>query len=51
MLANKNARKAISLAFDKQGIATTILNNGSIPANAFVPSSLSSDLFDIYQQT
>ena len=37
LLANKNARKAISLAFDKQGIATTILNNGSIPANAFVP--------------
>ena len=24
LLANKNARKAISLAFDKQGIATTI---------------------------
>ncbi|EOV9526065.1 peptide ABC transporter substrate-binding protein [Bacillus cytotoxicus] len=37
LLANKNARKAISLSFDKKGITTTILNNGSIPANAFVP--------------
>ncbi|MDH2880563.1 peptide ABC transporter substrate-binding protein [Bacillus cytotoxicus] len=37
LLANKNARKAISLSFDKKGITTTILNNGSIPANAFIP--------------
>ncbi|MGF9966463.1 peptide ABC transporter substrate-binding protein [Bacillus rhizoplanae] len=37
VLANKNARKAISLAFDKKGVANTILNNGSIPANALIP--------------
>ncbi|MBY0595263.1 peptide ABC transporter substrate-binding protein [Bacillus bingmayongensis] len=37
LLANKNARKAISLAFDKKGVANTILNNGSSPANALIP--------------
>ncbi|KEK22984.1 peptide ABC transporter substrate-binding protein [Bacillus gaemokensis] len=37
LLANKNARKAISLAFDKKGVANTILNNGSTPANALIP--------------
>ncbi|QDP39788.1 peptide ABC transporter substrate-binding protein [Radiobacillus deserti] len=36
-LANVNIRKAIATAFDKQGIADTILNNGSIPAGGLVP--------------
>lgn len=36
-LANTNIRKAIANGFDKEGIAFTILNNGSIPANFFMP--------------
>ncbi|GAA0491828.1 peptide ABC transporter substrate-binding protein [Salinibacillus aidingensis] len=36
-LANVNVRRAISRAFDKQGIVDTILNNGSMVANGLVP--------------
>lgn len=36
-LANVNIRKAIAIAFDKQGIADTILNNGSIAAGGLLP--------------
>jgi oligopeptide transport system substrate-binding protein len=37
LLSNVKARKAIAMAFDKQGITDVILNNGSVPANYFVP--------------
>jgi oligopeptide transport system substrate-binding protein len=37
VLKNVKARKAIAMAFDKEGIANVILNNGSKPANYFVP--------------
>ncbi|WP_420488160.1 peptide ABC transporter substrate-binding protein [Gottfriedia acidiceleris] len=40
MLANPNARKAISLSIDKKGIADEILNNGSVPADYLVPKEL-----------
>ncbi|WP_430789397.1 peptide ABC transporter substrate-binding protein [Virgibacillus flavescens] len=36
-LANKNIRKAISRAFNKQALVDEILNNGSIVANGLVP--------------
>jgi oligopeptide transport system substrate-binding protein len=37
LLSNVKARKAIAMAFDKEGITNVILNNGSVPANYFVP--------------
>ncbi|MFX3624117.1 MAG: ABC transporter substrate-binding protein [Ectobacillus sp.] len=36
-LANKNIRKAISMAYDKEGIANVLLNNGSIGGYGLVP--------------
>ncbi len=39
-LANENIRKAISMAFDKEAYAKTILQNGSLPANGLVPSGI-----------
>ncbi len=36
-LANKDIRKAISMAYDKEGIANVLLNNGSIGAYGLVP--------------
>ncbi|TYR77796.1 peptide ABC transporter substrate-binding protein [Rossellomorea vietnamensis] len=36
-LANVNARKAIDMAWDKQGMVDVLLNNGSIPAYFLVP--------------
>ncbi|RLL42800.1 peptide ABC transporter substrate-binding protein [Oceanobacillus piezotolerans] len=36
-LANVNIRKAISMAYDKDGYVNEILNNGSIVANGLVP--------------
>lgn len=36
-LANKNIRKAIARAFDKEAIVNNILNNGSIAANGLIP--------------
>ncbi len=39
VLGNANARKAIAMAFNKQYIVETILNNGSIAADYFVPAN------------
>ncbi|MDQ0413615.1 peptide ABC transporter substrate-binding protein [Mesobacillus stamsii] len=36
-LANKNIRKAIAMGFNKEDLAKSILNNGSVAANYFVP--------------
>lgn len=36
-LANVNIRKAIAMGFNKEDLAKSILNNGSIAANFFVP--------------
>ncbi|WP_404450800.1 peptide ABC transporter substrate-binding protein [Virgibacillus necropolis] len=38
-LANKNIRKAISRAFDKQALVDEILNNGSIVATGLIPKN------------
>lgn len=38
VLANKDARKAIAMAFDKTQLCDVLLNNGSLPANYLVPS-------------
>ncbi|MFD3450046.1 peptide ABC transporter substrate-binding protein [Microbacteriaceae bacterium 4G12] len=38
-LKNKNVRKAIDLAVDKQALTSAILNNGSQPAYFFVPKN------------
>lgn len=40
VLANKNARIAINMAIDKQELCDVILNNGSVPADYFVPNEL-----------
>ncbi|WP_270181632.1 peptide ABC transporter substrate-binding protein [Alkalihalobacillus sp. CinArs1] len=37
-LANKNVRKALFLAYDREGLVNVLLNNGSIAAKYFVPS-------------
>lgn len=42
-LANENIRKAISMSFDKEGFAKTILQNGSVPADGIVPEGLAKD--------
>ncbi|MGM9987458.1 MAG: peptide ABC transporter substrate-binding protein, partial [Bacillaceae bacterium] len=42
-LANVNIRKAIDLAYDKEGISTVILNNGSTVANYLVPKGFVKD--------
>ncbi len=39
VLANANARKAISMAFNKEYIVNSILKNGSTPADYFVPKN------------
>lgn len=36
-LANENIRRAIATGFNKEDLTASILNNGSIPANYFVP--------------
>jgi oligopeptide transport system substrate-binding protein len=36
-LANVNIRKAIAMGFNKEDLAASILNNGSVAANYFVP--------------
>ncbi|PFI99097.1 peptide ABC transporter substrate-binding protein, partial [Bacillus cereus] len=38
-LANKNIRKAISLAFDRKPFVDTLLNNGSKPATGLIPDN------------
>lgn len=42
-LANENIRRAIATAFNKEDLATSILNNGSVPANYAVPKDFVSD--------
>ncbi|MFA1740478.1 peptide ABC transporter substrate-binding protein [Lysinibacillus fusiformis] len=42
-LSNLNIRKAIDMAWDKQGFAEVILQDGSIPAYYLVPQGLSTD--------
>lgn len=42
-LSNLNIRKAIDMAWDKQGFAKVILQDGSIPAYYLVPQGLSTD--------
>jgi oligopeptide transport system substrate-binding protein len=37
LLANKNARLAIAMGFDKEGLTNVLLNDGSIPAGYVVP--------------
>lgn len=41
-LANKNIRKAISRAFNKQALVDEVLNNGSMVANGLVPRNFAS---------
>lgn len=43
VLANKNARAAISMIIDKQAYCDVILNNGSIPTATFTPRGLAFD--------
>lgn len=43
IMQNINARKAIAMAIDKISFVETILNNGSIATNKFVPSKLAID--------
>ncbi|HLR63319.1 MAG TPA: peptide ABC transporter substrate-binding protein [Lentibacillus sp.] len=40
-LANKNIRKAISRAFDKESLVNNIFNDGSIASNGLVPKEFS----------
>ncbi|EAZ85813.1 peptide ABC transporter substrate-binding protein [Lysinibacillus fusiformis] len=42
-LSNLNIRKAIDMAWDKQGFTDVILQDGSIPAYYLVPQGLSTD--------
>ncbi|WP_019241280.1 MULTISPECIES: peptide ABC transporter substrate-binding protein [Bacillus] len=42
-LKNLNIRKAIAMGFNKEDLATNVLNNGSIPANYAVPSDFVKD--------
>lgn len=42
-LSNLNIRKAVDMAWDKQGFADVILQDGSIPAYYLVPQGLSTD--------
>lgn len=39
ILSNVNARKAIQMAIDRQGITNTILNNGSVPSGGHMPQN------------
>lgn len=40
-LANKNIRKALSMAFDKKAYTETVLANGSVPIGGIIPEGLS----------
>jgi oligopeptide transport system substrate-binding protein len=39
-LANENIRKALAMAFDKKSFTETVLANGSIPSDGYVPRGL-----------
>ncbi|MGL4911283.1 MAG: ABC transporter substrate-binding protein [Romboutsia sp.] len=43
VLENKNARAAIAMAIDKQGLCDVILNNGSMPMDRWTPYKLAFD--------
>ncbi|MBC6130406.1 peptide ABC transporter substrate-binding protein, partial [Listeria booriae] len=43
VFANKNIRKALALAIDKQSYTDTVLKNGSKPANNLVPEGFTFD--------
>ena len=43
VLENQNARVAIAMAIDKQGLCDVILNNGSIPMDRWTPAKLAFD--------
>lgn len=43
VMKNHSARKAITMAIDKENFVDVILNNGSVPANYFVPKNLAHD--------
>lgn len=42
-LANENIRKAIAMAFDKEAYTTTVLANGSVPSDGYVPRGLANN--------
>lgn len=39
-LANENIRRAIMMSFDKQALVDTLLNDGSVPADGYVPDGM-----------
>lgn len=39
-LANENIRKALAMAFDKESFTETVLANGSVPSDGYVPEGL-----------
>ncbi|MDY0404446.1 peptide ABC transporter substrate-binding protein [Virgibacillus sp. 179-BFC.A HS] len=39
-LANENIRKALAMAFDKKAFTETVLANGSVPSDGYVPKGL-----------
>ncbi|SDY31099.1 peptide ABC transporter substrate-binding protein [Salimicrobium album] len=39
VLGNADARKAMSMAIDRKSLTDVILNDGSVPANGYVPSN------------
>lgn len=43
-LQNKNLRKALSLAFDKQALCDATLGNGSVPLTNFAPGVMCGDI-------
>ena len=43
-LQNKNLRKALSLAFDKQALCDATLGNGSVPMTCFAPGVMCGDI-------
>ena len=43
-LQNKNLRKALSLAFDKQALCDATLGNGSVPLTCFAPGVMCGDI-------
>lgn len=42
-LANKNIRKALAMAFDKQSFTDTVLANGSVPIGGLIPKGLANN--------
>ncbi|EEL64461.1 peptide ABC transporter substrate-binding protein (plasmid) [Bacillus cereus] len=44
VLKNKHVRLAISQAMNKKAFVDTVLNNGSLPANGFIPSDFAKGL-------